>query len=249
MSTLSAISTKAPKDLDKKEIKEKTVGLLKELDELQYLLYAESKHAILVVLQGMDASGKDGVIRNVFGELNPQGVQVHSFKVPTDEEMAHDFLWRVHMQTPSKGMIQIFNRSHYEDVLVTRVHGWCDDETALKRFEAINNFEKLLTQHNATQVLKFHLHISREEQEERLNERMIDPRKKWKYNGRDKQEAELWNKYEKMYEDVFTHCNAIPWMIVPADQNWYKEYLITKTLVETLRNLNMRYPDLNEAKK
>ena len=246
MSTLSDISTRAPKDFDKKETKEATAGLLKELDELQYLLFAERKHAVLVVLQGVDASGKDGAIRNVFGQLNPQGVQVHSFKVPTEEELAHDFLWRIHQHTPAKGTIQIFNRSHYEDVLVTRVHGWCDDATALKRFDAINNFEKLLAVHNATQVLKFYLHISKEEQEERLKEREVDPRKKWKYNGRDKEEAKLWSRYQEMYEDVFTHCNLTPCVVVPADQNWYKEYLITKTLVETLRSLNMKYPDLTK---
>src|SRR5688572_6561548 len=136
MSTLSEIATKAPKEFDKKETKEETEKLLKELNELQNLLFAESKHSILVILQGMDASGKDGVIRKVFGNINPQGVQVVSFKAPTEEELSHDFLWRIHRHSPAKGMIQIFNRSHYEDVLITRVHGWCDDATAEKRFDA-----------------------------------------------------------------------------------------------------------------
>ena len=243
MSTLSEISTKAPKEFDKQKTKELTVKLLKELNELQNLLYAESKHSVLIILQGMDASGKDGVIRKVFGNLNPQGVQVVSFKVPTEEELAHDFLWRIHRHTPAKGMIQIFNRSHYEDVLVTRVHGWCDDATAEKRFDAINDFEELLVLHNSTQVLKFYLHISKEEQAERLKERMEDPTKEWKYNAKDKEEAKLWDNYMEMYEDVFVNCNATPWTIVPADQNWYKEYLITKTLLETLKGLNMKYPD------
>jgi PPK2 family polyphosphate:nucleotide phosphotransferase len=247
MSTLSEVSTKAPNDLDKKEIKEQTAVLLEELYDLQNLLYAESKHSLLIVLQGMDASGKDGVIRKVFGYLNPQGVQVKSFKVPTEEELSHDFLWRIHCHTPAKGMIQIFNRSHYEDVLVTRVHSWCDDATALKRFDAINDFEELLTLHNSTQVLKFYLHISKEEQAERLKEREEDPTKRWKYNAKDKEERKLWDNYIEMYEDVFVNCNAVPWIVVPADQNWYKEYLITKVLVETLKGLNMKYPDVDET--
>ncbi len=246
MSTLSEISTKAPKEFDKKETKEKTAALLEELNDLQNLLYAESKHSVLVVLQGMDASGKDGVIRKVFGYLNPQGVQVKSFKVPTEEELSHDFLWRIHQHTPSKGMIQIFNRSHYEDVLVTRVHGWCDDDTAIKRFDAINDFEELLALHNSTQILKFYLHVSQEEQAERLKEREDDPKKRWKYNAKDKDERKLWDKYAQMYEDVFVNCNAIPWVIVPADQNWYKEYLIAKLVVDTLKGLDMKYPDLKE---
>jgi PPK2 family polyphosphate:nucleotide phosphotransferase len=244
MSTLSEIATKAPKEFDKKETKEETEKLLKEFNELQNLLYAESKHSVLVILQGMDASGKDGVIRKVFGNINPQGVQVVSFKAPTEEELSHDFLWRIHRHSPAKGMIQIFNRSHYEDVLITRVHGWCDDATAEKRFDAINNFEELLALHNSTQILKFYLHISHEEQAERLKERMEDPTKEWKYNAKDKEEAKLWDEYMEMYEDVFVNCNATSWTIVPADQNWYKEYLITKTLVEILKGLDMKYPDL-----
>ncbi len=246
MSTLSEISTKAPKEFDKKETREETAKLLEELNELQNLLYAERKHAVLVILQGMDASGKDGVIRKVFGNLNPQGVQVATFKAPAEEELAHDFLWRLHKHTPEKGMIQIFNRSHYEDVLITRVHEWCDDATAEKRFDAINNFEELLTLHNSTQILKFYLHISHEEQEERLKERIDDPTKRWKYNPKDREEAKLWDQYMEMYEDVFVNCNATPWVIVPADQNWYKEYLITKTMVNTLKELDMRFPDFKE---
>lgn len=246
MSTLSEISTKSPQDCDKKETKGQTAAMLEELDELQNLLYAENKHSVLVVLQGMDASGKDGAIRKVFGFLNPQGVQVRSFKAPTEEELSHDFLWRIHQHAPSKGMIQIFNRSHYEDVLITRVHGWCNDATAAKRFAAINNFEELLASHNSTQILKFYLHVSREEQEERLKEREEDPAKKWKYNSKDKEERKLWDRYIKMYEDAFVNCNAVPWTIVPADQNWYKEYVITKKLVDSLKGLNMQYPDLKE---
>ena len=243
---LKNISTRAPKRYNKEKIKIKTEEILLELDDLQNLLFAEGKHAILVVIQGMDASGKDGVIRDVFGELNPQGVTVKSFKVPTQEEMAHDFLWRVHAAAPRKGVIQIFNRSHYEDILVTRVHKWCDDETAKKRMKAINDFETLLTQHNNTRILKFYLHISPEEQQQRLNERMHDPAKMWKYNEKDFEEAKQWDIYMKMYEDCFAHCNAIPWHIIPADQNWYKEHLIASALHSTLKQLNMQYPGLKK---
>lgn len=244
MKHLDDISTRAPKELDKKDIKEKTAKLIEELDELQYRLYAGSQHAVLVVLQGLDASGKDGVIRNVFGPLNSQGVTVKPFKVPTAEEKSHDFLWRIHQYAPARGMIQIFNRSHYEDVLVTRVHGWCSDEEAQKRFKAINNFESLLINHNETLIFKFYLHISPEEQQERLAERLEDPRKKWKYNKNDQLEANHWAAYRRMYEDVFENCNKVPWTIVPADQNWYKEYLVANTVVEGLKGLDLRYPEL-----
>jgi PPK2 family polyphosphate:nucleotide phosphotransferase len=243
---LKELSTRAPEGLDKKETKEKVNKMLEEMDELQNLLYAEHKHSVLVVIQGMDGSGKDGVIRNIFGELNPQGVTVKSFKVPTEEEFAHDFLWRVHAATPGKGMIQIFNRSHYEDILVTRVHKWCDDATAEKRMKAINDFEQLLSGHNNTHILKFYLHISPEEQQERLKERMHDPSKMWKYNEKDLEEAKLWDVYMEMYEDCFEHCNNIPWTIVPADQNWYKEYIIATQLYDLLKSLDMQYPGLKK---
>ncbi len=243
---LHKIDTRAPKDFDKIVTKEKTKGILAELNELQNLLYAEGKHSLLVVIQGMDASGKDGVIRNVFGSLNPQGVTVKSFKGPSPEELSHDFLWRIHMHTPSKGMIQLFNRSHYEDVLITRVHKWCDDETAFKRMKAINHFEDLLQQHGNTSILKFYLHISQEAQQERLNERIKIPSKQWKYNENDFAESKLWDVYMKMYEDCFEECNKIPWTIVPSDQNWYKEYLIASVVLDTLKSLNMQYPGIKK---
>jgi PPK2 family polyphosphate:nucleotide phosphotransferase len=246
MAKLLTLSTRAPQDLDKKATKELTGQLKEQLDALQNLLYAESKQAILIIIQGMDASGKDGAIRNVLSGLNPQGVQVKSFKVPTEEEASHDFLWRIHRHTPAKGMIQVFNRSHYEDVLVTRVKGWCDDETAKKRFRAINDFERLLEEQGNTRLLKFYLHISPEEQQERLNERIHNPEKSWKYNANDFAEAKLWDAYSNMYEDVFANCNTVPWTIVPADQNWYKEYLITQTLVTTMEELKMQYPSLKK---
>ena len=243
---LSEISTRAPAELDKKETKEKTAVLLKELDELQNLLFAESKHAVLVVIQGMDGSGKDGVIRNVMGNMNPQGVTVKSYKAPTAEELSHDFLWRIHQHAPAKGMIQVFNRSHYEDILITRVHKWCDDETAKKRMQAINDMERLLEEHNNTHILKFYLHISPEEQHERLSERMKDPAKMWKYNANDFEEAKLWDIYMQMYEDCFNNCNNPAWTVVPADQNWYKEWLIASQLHRLLKSLEMQFPGLKK---
>jgi PPK2 family polyphosphate:nucleotide phosphotransferase len=244
---LNEISTRAPKDWNKEETKEKMAGILARLDELQNLLYAESKHSVLVILQGMDASGKDGVVRKVFTSMNPQGVNVHSFKVPTTEELSYDFLWRIHKAAPSKGMIQLFNRSHYEDVLVTRVHKWIDDKTAKKRMKAINDFEQLLVEHNNTQILKFYLHISPEEQQQRLQERINNPTKQWKYNEKDFEEARLWDDYRAAYEDCFEHCNDVPWTIVPADQNWYKEHVIAGALLKTLEKLDMQYPRLEKG--
>jgi len=243
---LSKISTRAPKGWDKEKTKNKTAKLIEELNELQNLLFAENKHSVLVVIQGMDASGKDGVIRNVFGKLNPQGVLVKSFKAPTANELAQDFLWRIHQHTPAKGMIQIFNRSHYEDILITRVHKWCNDETAKQRMKAINDFEELIAIHNGTYILKFYLHISKEEQVERLEERVKDPKKQWKYNANDFVEAKLWKEYMAAYQDCFSNCNKIPWTITPADQNWYKEYIIAAKLHQLLTSLKMQYPGIKK---
>lgn len=243
---LSKISTRAPKGMNKEKIKTKTARLLEELDLLQNLLYAESKHSVLMVVQGMDAGGKDGLVRNVFGKLNPQGVLVKSYKAPTEEELSHDFLWRIHQHCPGKGLIQIFNRSHYEDILITRVHKWCDDKQALLRMKAINDFEELLTRHNHTHILKFYLHISPEEQQVRLKERIRDPQKQWKYNEKDFEEAKLWKVYMKMYEDAFNHCNKPAWHIIPSDQNWYKDYLVANALHQLLKGLHMQYPGLKK---
>ncbi len=241
---LSELGTVAPKEFVKTQTKQELKDILEELDELQNMLYAENKHSILVILQGMDASGKDGLIKKVFGSLNPHGISVTSYKVPTEEEYAHDFLWRIHKNAPASGHIKIFNRSQYEDVLVTRVHNMIDDELAYKRMKAINDFEELLTKHNNTHILKFYLHVSEEEQQERLKERMHVPRKMWKYNKRDFIEAAHREQYYKCYEDVFEHCNNIPWHIVPADQNWYKAYHVAKVLRDTLLSLNMKYPGI-----
>jgi PPK2 family polyphosphate:nucleotide phosphotransferase len=241
---LSDISTKAPKELVKEEVKRQTTAMLQELDELQNRLYASAQYALLIIIQGLDASGKDGAIKNVFGTLNPQGVTVKSFKAPTKDELSHDFLWRVHQAVPAKGMIQVFNRSQYEDILITRVHGWCDDQTAEKRIKAINDFEQLLQEHNNTIILKFYLHVSRKEQAERLQERIDNPQKHWKYNPNDVEEAKFWDKYMQMYEVCFEECSRPPWEIVPADQNWYKEFVITRILLEKMKSLDMKYPSL-----
>ena len=243
---LSSISAEAPKGLSKKKLKEETARLVERLGELQNILYAEGKYSMLVILQGMDGSGKDGVIRNVLGNMNPQGVMVKSYKAPTAEELSHDFLWRIHHHAPAKGMIQVFNRSHYEDILVTRVHKWCDDETARKRMAAINDFERLLQEHNNTHILKFYLHVSPEEQHERLSERLKEPAKMWKYNEKDFDEAKLWAIYMEMYEDCFAHCNKPEWTIVPADQNWYKENIIATALRDLLKGLDMQFPGMKK---
>jgi PPK2 family polyphosphate:nucleotide phosphotransferase len=243
---LSKISTRAPKSFNKEKTKEKTALILKELTEFQNLLYAESKHSLLIVIQGMDASGKDGLIRDVFGVMNPQGVQVESFKAPTSKELSHDFLWRIHMHAPSKGMIQVFNRSHYEDILITRVHNWCNDALAIKRMKAINDFEEMLEAHNYTHILKFYLHISPEEQNQRLLERLEDKTKQWKYNEQDLEQAKLWDQFMNAYEDCFNKCNKVPWHIIPSDQNWYKAYLVAQTILTTLKKLKMRFPGLKK---
>lgn len=243
---LSEISTRAPKDMDKGETKEKFPDMQKELQELQYLLYAENKHSLLVILQGMDASGKDGAIKNVFGIMNPMGVHVKSFKAPTEEELKHDFLWRIHQHTPAKGMIQVFNRSQYEDVLITRVKGWIDEDMVKKRMRSINDFEQLLEEQNNTHILKFYLHISPDEQQERLQERVSDVRKHWKYNENDLTESKLWDEYRKAYEDCFDKCGVIPWHIVPSDQNWYKEHYIANTVLKTLKGLKMEFPKIKK---
>lgn len=241
---LAKIDTRAPKKVNKESIKKETQKLKFRLEELQNLMYAESKHALLVILQGMDASGKDGVIRNVFTAINPMGCNVTAFKRPTDPEMKHDFLWRIHEHVPAKGMIGIFNRSHYEDVLIQRVHKWVDEKTIQQRFNHINNFEKLLMETN-THVLKFYLHVSKEEQLTRLNERLNDKTKMWKHNADDMKERELWIEYRKAYESAFENCSVnAPWNIVPSDQNWYKEYIIATKVVQTLESLNMQFPGL-----
>lgn len=243
---LHTISTRAPKDMDKTKTTQATQKLLKEIAELQNLLYAGGEHSLLVILQGLDASGKDGLIKDVFTGINPLGIDVIPFKVPTHEDLAHDFLWRIHRHAPPKGMIHVFNRSHYEDVLVTRVEGMIDDQTAGERMRTINDFERLLRTHNNTIILKFYLHISKEEQQERLEERMHNPAKMWKYNAGDKKVVDKRDEYIRYYEEVFEQCSETEWHIIPSDQNWYKAHLVAKKVKETLEALNMKWPLIKE---
>lgn len=245
MIKLSEISCDAPKDLDKGEAREQTRQWIERLGELQYVMYAEQKHSVLVVLQGMDASGKDGAVRNVFAECNPIGLEVTSFKKPTDEEFAHDFLWRVHKHTPQKGMIGIFVRSHYEDVLIQRVHNWIDEEHAIRRIQAINAFEELLQFDNKTHIFKFYLHISEKQQEKELRQRLEESDKFWKHNSNDWKERDHWDDYMRCYEDAI-NSSTVPWHVVPVDQRWYRDYVMSKILVEHLEKLNMQYPPLNK---
>ncbi len=217
--------------------------LTRELESLQEILYAEHAHKVLIVLQAMDTGGKDGTIRRVFEGVNPQGVKVASFKVPTVPEMDHDYLWRVHQQVPAKGEMVIFNRSHYEDVLVVRVHQLVTPEVWTARYQQINDFERMLAAEGTT-ILKFFLHISPEEQKKRLLARLKDETKQWKYNPADLKERQLWKKYMQAYEDVLsrTSMDFAPWYIVPADRKWYRDWVVATTLVETLRSLKMKYP-------
>jgi PPK2 family polyphosphate:nucleotide phosphotransferase len=227
--------------------KSTTAAILDEmsarLTTLQTVLYAEQKHKILIVLQAMDTGGKDGVIRKVFSGINPQGVRIASFKAPTPPELAHDYLWRVHNQVPAKGELVVFNRSHYEDVLITRVHGWIDDATAKRRFRQINNFEAMLVEEGTT-ILKFFLHISKDEQKQRLQDRLDDPAKTWKFNIGDLAEREKWDDYQRVYEDAINQTSSLhaPWHIVPADRKWIRDLYVSSALVKTLEDLKMTYP-------
>jgi PPK2 family polyphosphate:nucleotide phosphotransferase len=241
---LSKTHTTAPKEFEKEATKEKTRVIIDKISELQKVLYAQSKYKVLIVLQGMDASGKDGTVKNVFRGVNPLGCRVQAFKSPTEEERAHDFLWRIHRHIPQSGMIQIFNRSHYEDILVPAVHGLFEKATIEARYVHINNFEKLL-QDADTIILKFFLHISKKEQAERLLERKTNPEKHWKHNDKDAVERRSWDKYMETYEKIFARCSKpFPWHIIPADQNWYRDYLVAKTIHGELKKLKLEYPDL-----
>ncbi|MCE5208556.1 MAG: polyphosphate kinase 2 family protein [Chloroflexi bacterium] len=221
--------------------------LTEELEELQERLYAGHRHKVLVVLQGMDTSGKDGVIRHVFEGVNPQGVRVAGFKVPTQIELDHDYLWRVHNQVPAKGEIVIFNRSHYEDVLAVRVNQLVPDKVWGARFDQINAFEKMLADEGVT-ILKFYLHISKKEQKRRLEERLQDPAKHWKFAQGDLKTRERWDDYMVAYQDVLnrTSTDWAPWYIVPSDKKWYRNLVIGSVLVDTLKKLKIEYPQSGE---
>ena len=233
--------------LTKKEGKKLLLEFNTELEALQELLYAEHKHQILIVLQAMDTGGKDGTIRHVFEGVNPSGVRVASFKVPNKEELDHDYLWRVHKQTPRKGEIVIFNRSHYEDVLVVRVHNLVPNNVWRKRYNHINDFERLLCEEGTT-ILKFFLHIDKIEQKSRLQARLDEPQKRWKFSLGDLKERRLWPDYTKAYEEAIsrTSTNSAPWFIIPSNRKWYRNLVISKIIIETLKNLDMRFPQPQE---
>lgn len=231
----------------KEKAKQKLVDLRKELADLQEVLYAEGKHKVLIVIQAMDTGGKDGTIRAVFEGVNPQGVRVASFKVPTAQELAHDYLWRVHQKVPGRGELVIFNRSHYEDVLVVRVHGMIDDKETRRRYDQIKDFERMLAQ-QGTLILKFFLHISKDEQKERLLERIDIPSKQWKFNPGDIKERELWGAYMKAFQNAITATSTdyAPWYIVPANRNWYRNLIVASVIVDALKDLKMKYPAPSE---
>lgn len=235
---LKDVSAEAPNGFRKDEAEQRLAVLKTELDVLQEQLYAAGKHCVLAVMQGMDTSGKDGAIRGVFGDVNPAGCRVESFKTPTPEELAHDFLWRVHKVTPPRGMMTVFNRSHYEDVLIVRVHELAPKHIWQARYELINQFEALLARHHDTIIMKFFLHITREEQEKRLLAREADPQKAWKLSPADWRERERWADYQQAYQDAIHHCSTehAPWYVIPANQKWYRNLAIAEIVTATLRH-------------
>jgi PPK2 family polyphosphate:nucleotide phosphotransferase len=232
---------------DRRATEEATRALLEELDELQERLYAEGvgggRRALLLLLQGMDTSGKDGTVRRVVGSTSPAGVHITSFKKPTDEELAHDFLWRIEKALPTAGMIGVFNRSQYEDVLVVRVHELVAESVWSTRYERINEFERRAVE-DGCHVVKVMLHISKAEQKKRLGDRLADPRKYWKYNPGDLAERALWDDYAAAYQDALSRCStdSAPWSVVPADRKWYRDWVVANLLVSALRDMNPTYP-------
>jgi PPK2 family polyphosphate:nucleotide phosphotransferase len=226
---------------------------LERLRELQHLLYADNRYALLVVLQAMDTGGKDGTIRHVMSGLNPAGCIVTSFKVPSEEERDHDYLWRIHRAVPARGMIGVFNRSHYEDVLVVRVHRLVPKKVWEARYRQINDFERTLDE-NGVKILKFFLHISKKEQAERLRERIRDKSKNWKFSEADVRERRLWGRYQKAFEDALERCSTPwgPWHVIPADRKWVRDALVARVMVKALEDLRLRYPraktDLSKIK-
>jgi PPK2 family polyphosphate:nucleotide phosphotransferase len=228
----------------KAKAKEKSAAIQERLRELQELLFAGHERKLLVVLQGMDTSGKDGTIRHVMGGFNPQGTRVASFGKPTTEELDHDYLWRVHRQVPAKGEVVVFNRSHYEDVLVVRVHNLVPKAVWRRRYDQINAFEEMLAESGMV-ILKFFLHISKDEQRARLQARIDDPTKRWKFQHGDLEERERWDDYQRAYEDALskTSTERAPWYVVPANQKWYRNYVVGLIVADTLDRLHMRYPE------
>jgi len=232
----------------KKDIEKETEKLSQRLINLQRRLYAENQRSLLIVLQAMDTGGKDGTIKHVFQGVNPQGCRVWSFKQPSLEELSHDFLWRYHRRTPQRGMITIFNRSHYEDVLIVRVKQLVPEEVWRPRYQLINEFEHMLTLNNIT-VIKFFLHISKDEQKRRIESRLENPDKRWKFSSSDLKERQLWDDYQAAYEDAMNNCSTAyaPWYVVPANHKWYRNLVIARTIADTLSAMNPQYPAVEEG--
>jgi PPK2 family polyphosphate:nucleotide phosphotransferase len=228
---------------DKDEAADDTEKNLKKLDKLQEVFYADEKYSLLVVLQAMDGGGKDGAIEHVFSGVNPQGCNVTSFKVPSTLEKSHDYLWRYHLAAPKRGMIEIFNRSHYESVLVERVENLVPEKVWKKRYDQINQFEEMLNS-EGTVILKFYLHISKSEQKDRMEARLDDPDKNWKFNTGDLKTRAKWDQYMDAYEDLLNKCSTdhAPWYVVPANHKWYRNWVISDTIVRTLKELHLQYP-------
>ncbi len=240
---LKDLPTRYEGDLSKTDGKKELVEISNTLSDLQELLYAEHKQKVLVVVQGMDTAGKDGTIRHVFGDVNPQGTKVFNFKQPTQRELDHDYLWRVHQKTPGSGEIVIFNRSHYEDVLIVRVHDLVPKSRWEKRYDQINDFERLLVE-EGTIILKFCLHISKEEQAKRFLARLDRPDKHWKFNPGDLEEREYWDDYMQAYEDMVNRTSTkwAPWIVVPSDRKWYRNLTVARAIVKQLKSLDMHFP-------
>ncbi len=232
------------KHASEKEAAQDTQKCLDKLRKLQYLLYAEKKHSLLIVLQGLDAAGKDGTVNHVMSAMNPQGTTVTGFKQPTAEELDHDFLWRVHPHAPGKGTVAIFNRSYYEDVLVVRVHKLAPKQVWSERYDLINDFEKLLRRENNTHIFKFFLHISPEEQLERFKQRLDDPNRNWKISDDDYKEREYWNAYTKAFEELFAETSKkdAPWYIIPSDHKWFRNLAVSQIVAATMEDFGMQLP-------
>ena len=235
------------KSWDKKEIENKTEKILKKIGELQYQMYAQNKYSLLIVFQGIDAAGKDGLTKGLLKHCNPIGLKVYSFKKPNETEYAHDFLWRVHNVTPAKGEIQVFIRSHYEDILVPTVEKFIPENIIEERYQMINDFERII-EHNDTKILKFFLNVSKKTQEERLMERIETEEKHWKHKDSDWDTREKFDEYLDVYEKIVNKCNEIPWHIVPADTNWQKLYFVADIVLKTMKSLDLKWPELESER-
>lgn len=244
MAYLDKYSTKPSGEVEEDDIRAKTEKIQARIVELKDKLYAQKQQSLLIIVQGMDSSGKDGVTEAVLGKCSPLGVHVTGYKKPTHDEFAHDFLWRIHPHTPAKGEIAVFVRSHYEDVLIQKVHKWITEDKCKNRYEAINAFEQNLQNDANTTVVKLFLHISKEKQLEKLEERITDPTKYWKHNDSDWDERELWDDYMKAYDAVFEKCNQPEWHVIAADKRWYRNYCAAKVVLEALEKIAPEYPPL-----